>query len=781
MSDDELPNRWGFLNPGQQDEENKPATSASPAAPQVSPIAERNRALRADPEPAIHHQLRRKKKGFFLRFVFFPGLFFGIIGIIAFFAAAIYFHGKALVFDLSKLKEVPERTLVYDRNGELMGHVAGHGENRLSIEINKVSQNFIRPLLAREDTRFFKHGGVDYMGITRAALRNLKSGSMDQGASTLTMQLARNTFGMTEKSYVRKATEIAIARRIERKYSKEQILEYYVNRVYFGSGLYGIERAAQGYFMKPASELSLGEGAMLAGVIRGPSLLNPFKDPEAAKSVRNETLDRMVAEKTITAAEAQQAKIEPVTLRPPEMRFATGSYVLQQIHEHLTDSLSDDQIKRGGLRVYTTIDSKLQAAAEKGLDEHLTQLEARPGWAHPRRVDFKENDARITDYVQGAVVSLDNRSGAILAYVGGRHFNESPFNRAIHAKRQVGSTFKPFVYAVAFDRGHLLPGTLINDGPIQYNAGNGQIWSPKNYDGTYQGNKPAAWGLIQSRNTMSVRVGNIAGMDNIQALTKAFYIKDVPTSPVAYLGAFETTPMHMTSAFSTLASGGINYKPYMIERIENAEGQTLFQAKERGVRIFRESVAWLTSDVLNKVVTEGTARSAITSMGYNTPACGKTGTTNENKDAWFIGYTDKVTTGVWIGLDKPKEIMYKGTGSALALPVWVNIMKTADQIGYKGEVIPPPAGSQTVYLCRECGKLADRRTTDAEVYQMILPKDLIPSDTCKGHQPVSIFSKAPDWYQQQRGGSGAAQPSGTGPAQPKPSAFKRFLRDIFNF
>lgn len=753
--DDDLPNRWGFLGEPADDDSDEESHFEKDSARKPGTKNQRrsSKPRRSQPSDIEFQQARpRKKSTTFFKYLILPALFIGIIGMIAFLGGAIYFHSKALLYDFEDLKNVPERTLVYDRKGELMGHVSGHGENRLIVPVSQVSQNFIKPLLAREDIRFYDHGGVDYLGVIRAAIMNIKSGEMDQGASTLTMQLARNAFGLKEKSLLRKIKEVALARRLERVLEKDEILSYYVNRIYFGGGLYGIEKASQGFFMKAASELTLGEGAMLAGVIRGPSLLNPFRDLDAAKGVRDETLARMVTEGMITEEEASMAKAQPISLRPPEMRLAMGNYVLQEVHSLLADSLTnpEEAIAQGGLRVYCTIDSELQKAAERGLDTHLTKLETLSGWRHPKRADYSAKDRRITDYVQGAVVSIENSTGAILTYVGGRSFNESPYNRAVNADRQVGSTFKPFVYAVAFDRGGLLPGTYISDGPVQYRQDDGRIWSPKNYDGTYQGNKPAAWGLIKSRNTMSIRVGQRAGMANVRGLAQALHIGTIPDSPVSYLGAFEATPMTMTSAFSTFAAGGVNYEPYLIERIENSAGKVLFQYEPRGVRIFRESVAWLTTDVLGKVFSEGTARSALSTYSYTTPAYGKTGTTNDNRDGWFVGYTDKITTGVWVGMDNPKPVMYKGTGSTLALPIWTEVMKTADQIGYEGESIPPPAGSRTVHLCRECGLVASRRTTDEEAYPMTVPQDLMPQGTCKGHQKYTIFSPSPEWYRDQQ-------------------------------
>jgi penicillin-binding protein 1A len=550
---------------------------------------------------------------------------------------------------------------------------------------------------------------------------------------------------MREKSFQRKLMEVAIAKRIERKFEKEEILGYYMNRIYFGAGLYGIERASEGFFMKPASELTLGEGAMLAGIIRGPSLLNPFRSLENAKDTRDEVLARMVAEGTITGAEADAARAETIALRPPDKRLATGSYVLETVFDLLESRLQDpEDIKLGGFRIYTTIDSDLQASAEKALDEHLTEIENRPGFAHPPRRSHEAGKA--TRYLQGSVTTLDNSSGAIRAIVGGRSFKDSTFNRSYQAKRQAGSTFKPFVYAVAMDRGGMLPGVYVSDDPIRIETGGGPVWSPKNSDGAFTGLQPAAIGLIQSRNTMSIRVGQIAGLGNVRSLAAALKFGEIPNSPVVFLGAFETNPLTMTSAFSTLAAGGINYSPYLIRKIERRDGEVFDEHEVNGVNIFPESVSFVTSDILSKVMDEGTGRGAR-NAGYKAPAYGKTGTTNDYVDAWFVGYTDKLTTGVWVGLDQPKTIMNKGYGSTLALPIWTEVMKTAETCGFPGEKIAPPPGTVDTVLCRECGLLQGRKTRNP--YQMPLPPDLRPRGTCRGHGLGGLFTNRNDNQQPQ--------------------------------
>ena len=678
---------------------------------------------------------RRKKSSFmgsFIRKIFFTALVLGIAVVIG---GSVFYGFRAMQFDLELIREAPQRTLVYDRAGNLMGHVAGHGENRVAVPVSQVSEHFVKALLAREDSRFYKHHGVDLRGVLRAMMTNLKTGGITQGASTLTMQLARNTFGMKEMSFQRKLMEVALSQRIERHFSKDEILAFYMNRVYFGSGLYGIERAAQGYFMKPAAELTLGESAMLAGVIRGPSLLNPFRSLENAKDTQKEVLDRLVDAKVITTEEAATAKQQKIKLRPPNQRIATGSYTLQAVFDLLEDYLEPHLIETGGLKVYTTVDSTLQEVAEKSLDRHLTAIEKKPGFQHPPRSSHQEG--KDTKYLQGAVVTLDNRSGAILALVGGRDFGESSFNRAYRARRQVGSTFKPFVYAVAFDRGGLLPGAFVNDDPIQLATGTGTPWSPKNSDGTFIGLQPAALGLIKSRNTMSVRVGQIAGLANVRSLARVLMFGEIPDSPVTSLGAFETTPVTITSAYSTFPAKGVNYVPFLIERIEHQDGSILYQNKVQGRPVFPESVSWVTSDILGKVMDEGTATGAR-EAGYKAPAYGKTGTTNDYHDAWFLGYTDKITTGVWVGLDQPKTIMERGYGGTLALPVWTEVMKTAESAGFAAAKLPVPPGTENTLLCRECGQLSSKRTQFT--YQMELPRDLRPRGTCRGHGGGGLFA-----------------------------------------
>jgi penicillin-binding protein 1A len=412
---------------------------------------------------------------------------------------------------------------------------------------------------------------------------------------------------------------------------------------------------------------------------------------------------------------------------------------MDAVRRELDLLLTDEQRGDGGMKIYTTIDPTLQRLAQSALDSELTKVEQRPGYKHPRRADFSA-DAKAqglnTPYLQGAVVLIDNRSGGIRALVGGRDFTESPYNRAIlpDAARQVGSTFKPFIYAAAFSKG-MLPGAAIDDGPI----GRGEIrgaanWTPDNSDGTYKGVMRAEEGLILSRNTVSVRVGERAGLDGIAKLASACGIDDIPRQPSIYLGSFEQTVADLTSAYTTFANGGLRRQSYIIERIDDAEGVTIYRSAHIQTRAMEPGVAWLTTQAMQKVIERGSAASAK-SLGFSKPAAGKTGTTDEFRDAWFAGFTSSLTCGVWVGLDQPATIMNRGYGSSLALPVWVSIMNGASQQRYPAQPLRSSEATRRVSVCSASNELA---TTGCEragaAYTMEIPESRVPHDPCGIHR-----------------------------------------------
>jgi penicillin-binding protein 1A len=585
--------------------------------------------------------------------------------------------------DLSRVQQIRERSTVFDRDGKPYGRLAGD-ENRLVIPLSKVSPIFVNALLAREDSRFYKHIGVDPVGILRAALRNTVSRSAAQGASTLTQQLARNSFPLGGKNLHRKLLEAFVAVRIEKHFSKHEILEHYMNRIYLGAGVYGIETASQAYFNKHASQLNLGEAALLAGIIRGPSRFSPYANYEAALRERDTVLERMTKLEFITEAQASAARDTPIVLNNKRRLAVQENYAMDAVVRELGRVLSEDQLGDSGLQIYTSLDPVLQDAAQAGLNAHLTKIESLPKYNHPRKADFTK-EAREAEleptYLQGAVVVLDNRNAAIRALVGGREYLDSRFNRALLAERPIGSTFKPFVYLAAFGRG-MSPQNMLSDGPIQ----RGEVrsnpnWSPQNSDGTFKGSMTAEEGLIQSRNTVTVRVGEAAGLQEVWRVAAAVGLEKMPKKPSAYLGAFEASLLRVTTAYTVLASGGRLRQPYLIERVLDSDGAVLYRAPTASKAVLQPGACSLLTGVLSKVLDRGTAASAR-AAGFRKPAAGKTGTTDDFKDAWFVGYTSTLTAGVWVGFDKPQRTVAQGYGATMALPVWTEVMNAAPENRY---------------------------------------------------------------------------------------------------
>lgn len=601
-----------------------------------------------------------------------------------------WFARQAGSHDLSRLAEVPERTQVYDCRGRLIGSL--HGENRVFVPLSEVSPYFIDALLAREDSRFYRHRGVDWFGVVRAAVRNVREGGVVQGGSTITMQLARNRYPLGGRTFGRKVVEAMVARRLESRYSKDQILEAYVNVIYFGSGQYGLEQASRAYFEKSARDLNLPEAAMLAGLIRSPNNFSPFRDLDAARGEMAEVLDRMAATRRLEKDRAEAAKRAVPRVRPPERRFINDTWAMDIVRRELSRLLDPEDIARGGLRVFTTLDLDIQTAAERELEEQLAAVESRPGYTRQTRVDYAEILARTPEgesppapqYLQGAVVVVDHFSGGIRAMVGGRTPQHSRFNRAWQAERQVGSLFKPFVFTAAWQRG-MTPASRVDDGPLRPGeiAGASRGWSPRNADRTHQGMQTAAWGLQRSRNTMSVRVGNHVGLTVARQVARDARLTDSPPAfPSLYLGAFESTVREVTNAYAVFPRGGTWARPFVINEIQERDGTALFRSGVMALPVFSEAAARTTTSVLQGVMAPGGTGAAVAGMGVNYPVAGKTGTTDGFRDAWFVGYNSLLTGGVWVGYDMARHGVPGGYGSQLALPVWAGVMNAARDAGY---------------------------------------------------------------------------------------------------
>ncbi len=650
-------------------------------------------------------------------------------------AVLIFYGAWAASFDMKKVGAMPERNTVFDVDGKIYSRLAG--SNRLRVSLDEVSPHFIDALLAREDTRFYQHPGVDWHGILRALVRDLLTHSAKEGASSITQQLARNSLPLGGRNLSRKLLEAMVAFRIEHEFSKKEILELYVNRIYFGAGCYGIETASMAYFGKHAKELTLPEAALLAGLIRSPNRFSPLKNPEGAAVERNAVLDRMVELKKISAATASQAKQAKVNAHPKRLLQIQENYAMDAVQRDLNLILTQDQIDNGGLFIYTTLDPKVEDTAQQALETQLTKIEHQSNFNHPTKASYhppENGEDSSMPYLEGAVVAIDNGSGGIRALVGGRDYAQSKFNRALPpANRQVGSAFKPFVYTIAFSEG-LLPGASISDSQIQPGEIDGAgTWSPANSDGTYGGIQPCSYGLIHSRNTMSVRVGQFAGLDAVQKIATTLNLSEnPPRGPAIYIGSFETNLKDLTAAYAVFPNGGVRKQAYIIERIDDAEHQPIYRASHIAAPALDPSAAWMTSQLMEEVLTRGTA-AAARSMGFKLPAAGKTGTTNDYKDAWFVGYTSTVTCGVWVGFDQPTTIIPHGYGAALALPVWVQVMNKAATI-YPPTDLQPTMPIEHALVCSQSNHLA---TTGCEAagtaYEIDIPADKVPTASCEIH------------------------------------------------
>src|SRR5438270_3859889 len=538
---------------------------------------------------------KKKKYGKLFRY----GWKITLLAIIAASGTSVFlFYGAwAQTFNMKKVGEMPERNTVLDVDGKIYSRLAG--ANRLKVSLSEVSPLFIAAVLAREDTRFYQHGGIDWRGILREVAHEILRRSAKEAASSITKQLARNSLPLGGRSISRKLLEAMVALRIERQFTKQQILELYINRIYFGTGCYGIETASQAYFGKSAFKLNLPEAALLAGLIRSPNRFSPLKNPEGAAVQRNAVLDRMVQLQKLSPAQAEQAKIAKITPHPKRLPFIQENYAMDAVQRDLNLILTQDQIDNGGLLIYTTLDPAVQNAAQQALETQLAKIERQSNFHHPLKANYQppaNGDDSAMPYLQGAVVAIDNASGGIRGLVGGRDYSQSKFNRALApTNRQVGSAFKPFVYTLAFSHG-LLPGAAISDGPIQpgevEGAGN---WSPGNSDGTYGGIQPCSYGLIHSRNTMSVRVGQFAGLDAVQQIAVNLNLSDnVPHGPAIYIGSFETNLRSLTAAYAVFPNAGVRKQSYIIERIDDQDHQPIYRSAHISAPALDPGAAWMT-------------------------------------------------------------------------------------------------------------------------------------------------------------------------------------------
>ena len=679
---------------------------------------------------------------------------------------AAFYGVRAGSYDMSRVSQMPARTVVYARDGKTeLGKL--HGDNRYIVGYEDVSDYFKNALISREDTRYYSHFGIDPKSVVRAAVENIKRRRFAQGGSTLSIQLAENTYfepdatvNQSKLSLLdQKFLEMALALRIELSFNKEEILEHYMNRIFWGHSIRGVEAASRTYFEKPANELSLSEAAMLAGIIRGPNAFSPFRSIERATAERNVTLGRMVKYGHVTQAEADVAKSEPLRVRPKQRRVVQPTYVMDALRRELDRILEEGNIKSGGLTVVSTVDHTIQRSAELSIERNLAKVEDLSGYRHQTRQQWLDaQSGENPAYLQGACVVMENKSGAVLAVVGGRNARESKYNRAIQAERQIGSIFKPFVYLAAFSSG-MLPETMVSDARIKAGEikGAARSWSPGNSDGKFGGYISAEDALVRSRNTSSIRVGDFAGLKRVNQTAIDVGFLDVysgkslfANNASSYLGSWEATPWQVASAYTVFPNKGDWYRPYIIKEIRNQEGERIYPAKGQSGKLILSAAepgpTWAVSKTLEKVIDRGTGR-RVRSLGYTAPCAGKTGTTDNYKDAWFVGYTANLTCSVWVGLDKPKKIMNRGYGSTLAAPIWKDVMQTAGKLGYATPEFKS-VKTANVQLCKWSAKRATNGCiAKGSAYTAKVPLDMLPAknDYCNIHplRAVPVNRKPP--------------------------------------
>ena len=619
------------------------------------------------------------------------GLSLAFIGTLFGTCISAVYYTIACTYDLENVVQMPARTEIKDREGHILKNSSGqeigflHGKNRRIISYNDVPTHFVDALIAQEDKRFRSHGAVDFRSMARVVWRALTRGKLE-GGGTLSMQLARNSFALKKRNegltggIHRKILETFIAVRIEADFEKNEILEHYMNRIFWGGSLRGIEVAAHAYFNKSAKELALEQSALLVGIIRAPNKFSPFRHLEKAKLQRDWVLEKMVENNAITQDEANTARKQPLKVSSPN-NLREGSYALDAIRRDLKRILEKENILDGGLIIETTIDPNIQELAERSMEKRLAQVEQRRSFPHQKRSQW--NGQGDPNYLQGAAVVIDNETGGVLAIVGGRNANESQFNRALQSERQIGSLFKPFMFLAAFDQG-IKPYDIISDAPIRAGEipGGNQNWNPTNSDGKYYREIQVKRALIESRNTSSIRVATTAGMANIVAVARSsgFNINNIPLVPSSFLGSWGASPEAVASAYTIFPNGGTRFRPYYIQAIKDRSGEVLWKNGPIAYQAADKKSAWEVSRILEDVNKAGTGRAIRSTYGFRAPSGGKTGTTNGPTDGWYTGYTSALTCTVWVGMDDGKTILKGSSGASLALPIWVDIMKASDRL-----------------------------------------------------------------------------------------------------
>jgi len=545
---------------------------------------------------------------------------------------------------------------IFDRNNIVVGEI--YIEKRNVVPFKAIPPHVVNAFVAAEDANFFRHKGVDYIAISRAIVKDVLSGGFAQGASTITQQTVKALFLTPEKSIGRKLKELILAYRIEKKLSKEEILYLYLNQIYLGDGAYGVEAAAQSYFSRGVSTLTVAEGALLAGLAQAPTRYSPRGHIDRAKARQRYVLRRMAAVGFLDKDAAESAYKARLVLAPPSTFRSKAAYFLEHVRNSLQEKYGADAMYRSEFKIYTTIDARLQEAAYDAVTQGIRRME----------------EANKYKGLQGALLCMDPATGGVLAMVGGVDFGASQFNRALQARRQPGSAFKPIVYAAALDKGKTLVST-VDDSPIEFSRNETEIWKPKNYDETFLGPIPLLEALAKSRNLATVRLLNEIGVDTVIGMARNLGIQSpIERNLSIALGSSGVTPLEMVTAYSTFATGGQRPTPYFIREVQDGQGNVLERTEAKVAQTIAPETAYLTIRLMQEVLRTGTGASA---KGLSPNLAGKTGTTNENTDAWFIGGLPNLIVGVWVGFDTPTSLGKRQTAASVALPIWADFFRQA--------------------------------------------------------------------------------------------------------
>jgi penicillin-binding protein 1A len=649
--------------------------------------------------------------------------------------------GQCPSVDVLELYQPRQTSKLYAADGRFLAELGL--ERRTVARLEDIPPLVRNAFVYTEDKRFYSHNGIDFIRVFGSVAVNVVRGGYAQGFSTITMQLARNIFPERlerAKSIVRKLREGKVALAIERKYSKEKILELYLNQIYLGNGAYGVESAAQRYFGKNVRELNLPEAALLAALPKAPNRYNPRVEPDRAVQRRNTVLELMRAQNVITDSDASLAKAYPLQLAQKTETGDVAPYFVEWIRKQLDEQFGK-QLYEQGLKVYTTLDIDMQLAAERALEQQLRAIEGgklgKYGFTTYEQYFARSADDErpgsstgITPYLQGAFVAMDPRTGGVRAMIGGRDYTDSKFNRATQALRQPGSTFKPIVFADAIQNGHTTAEAL-DDSPISVPQQGGGNWSPGNFDGRSMGFIPLRRALYLSRNQATVRLGMSLGEGSVASMARRFGLSTpMPQYPSLHIGAADVYPLEMVAAYTVFAAGGIRAKPTGIVRVENSKGEVLWQPTPNRTAVLSTGEAWLMTDMLRDVVRRGTGTRAGANL--RVAAGGKTGTTNDGADVWFIGFTPDLVAGVWMGLDKPRSIMRNAQGGELAAPAWNAFMTEVYRRRSTAIDFPGPGGLVAVPVDRLTGyKAGPLCPADRIVIDYFVP-GTEPTQECDG-------------------------------------------------